>query len=196
MKLDNLFASVCLIVMSVVIIMLQCLVAAVCYLHSVCPDITTTIFILFCVYLTYRVVNRIVRMWVNFVISLIKMTIIICTLTFLLGIYLRGYHRFFTKDIFHIYRAFQSAKQDGFDYQTDTHWYAIKLAGRSKFNFLVKKGAQAVFGTDKVTPEQLRNMKDSAEDLITENLEHVKDFLGGLDVGANANYLHNFLHNV
>lgn len=164
------------------------------YAHEQYPQVTTTVLLLIGSYLAYRFIKKVVRMWVNFVISTIKTALTLMLIGVLIAIYLRGFNRFFTRDIYFIGELFKLAAEENFDYQRTGYNYASKTFGE-KYDFL-RRGADVLFGTDDVTVEQLNEIKDEAGEFLAENVDGVKNFLksNGFEFDVNANNINDFFN--
>lgn len=171
---------------------LETLITAVTFAHSQFPQVTNTVFLVVGVYLGYRFIKKVIRMWISFLLSTIKTILTLLFIGVLFAIYLRGFHRFFTRDIYFILDMCKSATND-FDYKKTSYQYATKMAGESKFDFL-RRGAQTLFGNADLTSEQMQDFREEAEDFIADNIDGVKDFL--LSRGAYPENLNNFFRNL
>lgn len=164
------------------------------YAHEQFPQVTTTVLILLGSYLAYRFIKKVVRMWLNFLISTIKTALTLMLIGVLIAIYLRGFNRFFTRDIYFIGELFKLAAEENFDYQRTGYKYASKTFGE-KYDFL-RRGADVLFGTDDVSVEQLNEIKDEAGEFLAENVDGVKNFLksNGFEFDVNANNINDFFN--
>lgn len=176
---------------------LRALVISLAYAHQQFPQATTIAFVLVGTYLAYRFIKRVIRMWINFLISTIKTALTLMVIGVIFAIYLRGFHRFFTRDIYFIGDMFKSAAEEKFDYQKTGYKYASKAFGWGDYDFF-RRGAEVLFGTDDVTVDQLNDIKMEAEEFLAENVDGVKNFLksNGIEFDVNANNVHNFLNNL
>ncbi|SGZ55855.1 CIC11C00000002537 [Sungouiella intermedia] len=178
-------------------IVLRYSINGISFAHKTFPQATTTILVLLGSYLAYRFIKRVIRIWFNFIISTIKTIFTLLFVGVLFAIYIRGFHRFFTKDIYFIGDMFKLAAQDNFDYKKTGYNYAYKMFDGGHYDFL-RRGAKTLFGKEDVTVEEFNNLKDEALEFFAENVDGVKDFLrnNGLNFEVNANQINDFLHNI
>lgn len=182
-------------VMSSLAFILENIIIGIGYAHNTFPQATTTVFVLIGAYLAYRFVKKVIRLWINFLISTVKTILTLVLVGVVFAIYLRGFHRFFTKDIYFIADMLKTTAAEDFDYRRSGFEYASKVVD-GKYEFL-RRGAQTLFGEEDVTIGQLQDLRDGAEEFIAENIDGVKDFLktNGLNIDFNAHNIHDFLNN-
>lgn len=165
-------------------------VAGFDYAHTAFPETTNTILVVIGIYVAYRFIKRVIRMWINFVLSIIKTALTVLLIALLFAIYLRGFHRFFTKDIYFLSSMVKLAADEKLDYKKTSYNYAYKMFDGGQYDFL-RRGAQALLGKNDVTVEDFNGIKD---EFIAENVEGVKNFLR--DNGINANRMNDFFNNI
>lgn len=160
------------------------------YAHTNFPETTNLVLLLLATYVAYRIIKRVIRMWLNFVLSMIRTGFTILFIFVLFAIYVRGFHRFFTKDIYFIGNMFKLAKEESFDYKQTGFNYAYKMFDGGQ-NDILRRGVQALFGKGEVNVEDFNGMKG---EFIAENVDGVKNFLK--NNGLDANQLNDFLNNI
>lgn len=160
------------------------------YAHTTFPETTNLVLLLLATYVAYSIIKRVIRMWLNFLLSMIKTGFTILFIVVLFAIYVRGFHRFFTKDIYFIGSIFKLANEESFDYKQTGFNYAYKMFDGGQ-NDILRRGVQALFGKGEVKVEDFNGLK---EEFIAENVDGVKNFLK--NNGLDANQLNDFLNNI
>lgn len=97
------------------------------------PNASTFVVSVLTLYIIYKMIGRIVRLWLNILISMIKFFFLVVFLFVLAAVYVRGFNRFFTKDIYFL-KEFFTAQAEASD-QNFKH-YAYKFMEDDKFDFL------------------------------------------------------------
>lgn len=169
----------------VVAILLSNIILAVGYAFVHFPNASTLVVALLAVYIIYKTLRRIVRFWLNMFITMVKLTVFSVVIFVLLAVYVRGFNRFFTKDIYFI-KELLASKADASDEAFKQ--YAYKIMNDDRFEFL--QGARDFFeGSTFHIDESYEGLFDN----IRENLNRgFQDVLGQDGLQNLNNFLNNF----
>lgn len=155
------------------------------------PDFTAWVTLAVVAYLGYRILKRVLRMWIGFMYSMVKMTFYAAIAASCLLIYLRGFHTFFFRDIPHIKAMFDKGpcNIDWIDYITG---YANSWSNAySKYDFLRRSGRDWVTNNED-TIHKVEGHYHGAESYVMDNLDGIENFLK--DTGADPDTMRQFFN--
>lgn len=170
------------------------------------PQISRVVFIMVAIYLAYKIARRMIRFWIALIISTIKTILIMVVLVLCFAIYLRGFHRFFSRDIYYLGDWLRTVQQEtgDFDLKKYAFNYATKLTAEDDYVYL-KEGAKKWLEDNGVEIDEsymgqsFNDIKNHAEEYVQEGLGYAQDFLnnngvrlGDLNGGNLGNFMNNF----
>lgn len=164
------------------------------------PTATNYVTLAVLVYVAYKFIRRMIRVWIRLIYSLIKIAFFGTLALVCFAIYLRGFHRFFTRDIYGIKAWFQSSGAGPVDWAHYAQKYALILSAPNKdFDFLKKSALDWVANNKENIDrfeEQLYRAKDVAGDYLSQNMDETKEYLhkNGFDINPEA--VQNILNNL
>lgn len=74
--------------------------------HEQYPQITSTVFTILASYIAYKLTIKLIKIWIRFVIQLVKLTLFFIFVLLCFGVYLRGFQRVFEQDVPLVYKSF------------------------------------------------------------------------------------------
>lgn len=77
------------------------------------PQITSTVFAILASYLIYKLTIKIIKIWIEFVIRLVKLTLFFIFVLLCFCVYLRGFQRVFEQDVPLVYKSFNQENLQG-----------------------------------------------------------------------------------
>lgn len=119
--------------LDIIAFVLSNIIVATGYAFVNYPNASTLVLSVLTLYIFYKMIRRIVRFWLNMMVAMIKFTVIMLFLAVLAAVYVRGFNRFFTKDIYFLKELFTSqAEASDFLFKQ----YAYNLMDDDRFEFL------------------------------------------------------------
>lgn len=188
------------------------------------PKLTTYALTLVALYIAYKIIGKIFRMWLNFIISLVKVTLFLWLIFFLALVYLRG-SKLFTLDIefaknflFGEYCTIFENDTSVADYIDSFIRWGYSVVSGGIWNAL-SNGSYSIFFKDPMNggdgdQENLgfgfefdrrafeyakdfakQNInKESVQDFVAENMDNIEHMLRDLGIDVNQ-VLNNFMQN-
>lgn len=195
------------------VLALRYILIAVEYALNAYPEISTYAILLVAIYVAYKLFVRLVRLWINFVIGLIRITLFFLLVCLIAVIYVRG-SKFFSQDLSLVGDYIRAAKSiDLTDYVDSVIRFVYSTANRgiwsildvlSDFLFpttLYGKGSifEGSYKLDKNFASQgyeyIKNNKGKVTDFVNDNLGDVKFEVNNQKIDVKE-ALRNFLGNL
>ncbi|EAZ63628.1 hypothetical protein PICST_28808, partial [Scheffersomyces stipitis CBS 6054] len=141
MEVRDLLATVAAFVVTTLAFLLKNTIALVAYAYQNYPEYTSIVFAIIGVYLVYKFVVKIFKMWLNLLIATIKTFLVLATLAVAATIYLRGWGKFVNQDIPFLVDVAKSITSNEPDNQ-NSFWLVHGLLGNQKVYSFLKNGFQ------------------------------------------------------
>ncbi|GBL49114.1 hypothetical protein CJJ07_000242 [Candidozyma auris] len=158
------------------------------------PQASTLAISLVAIYITYKMFRRILRFFVNVVLTMIKLTTVSLVLLMLLAVYVRGFERFFTKDIYFI-KELLFSKVEASDQAFKQYAYKIMNDDGSDYLHGVKDFFErSSFHIDESYINQFAGSPDSIRESLNRGFESVQGAFGEEGLRNLNNFLNNLNH--
>lgn len=171
--MKEIIASILSFIITIVVFVLQNTISLVIYCNHEYPQFTSIVFTIVGLYLCYKFLVRILRMWLNFWINALKVAVF-CSIVFLLAlVYVRGFDRLVHQDwpfVKKIFDTFYSGEKASWS-DTFTSGQRILAEGASFLDDIGVEDPYAYFDYVK------DNFDDNKDSFDFEDVFHgVKDF--------------------
>lgn len=212
MDFSDILAFVGLTLVTLLAFVLRYVILLVGYGLAEFPQVTTFIFALGAIYVAYKVAKRMVKFWIGLIITTVKTVFVLSLVLLGLAVYIRGFQRFFHRDIYFLGSMIQNSllaleNVENFDPKSFAANYASKLAADENFD-TIKDGAKQWMRNNGVgdqyvemVEDQMHQVKDNAGEYINEglnylneqgiNFDNLNENLGNLNIGNLGNFFGN-----
>lgn len=168
--------------------------------YNTYPQITSTVFTIIASYFIYKLTIKIIKIWIGFVIRLIKLTLFFFFVVLCFVVYLRGFQRFFERDVPIIYNSFNQE-----NLETLKFFYLLPrlminvgdLDGKKKVEFESDGNYMNIevdqkyidYFKRKVSPDSddddYYDDEDHLKNFFEEKLENINDYIHGYEEDVN-----------
>lgn len=91
---------------NITVFVLHNVVVLIQLVHERYPQITSTVFTILASYIVYKLTIKMIKIWIRFVIQLVKLTLFFIFVLLCSCVYLRGFQRVFEQDVPLVYKSF------------------------------------------------------------------------------------------
>ncbi|KAK6453904.1 uncharacterized protein RJT20DRAFT_64246 [Scheffersomyces xylosifermentans] len=139
MEFSELLASLGSVLVTSLAFFLRNTISLSVYAYQTHPQATSIVFAVIGAFLLYKVVIRIIRMWINIFITALKTIFVLATIVVLFVIYLRGWNRLVNADIPYLWKLIKSLKDSGAESEKSPLWFLTTVLTSSNTEQLLER---------------------------------------------------------